>query len=123
MAEALASFAQIEDLPLLRQLAKDRNSGVRARVAEALASFAQIEDLPLLRQLAKDQNSDVRMAVMKVLASLTETLASFLGPEVFPMLLELVKDSKVRTLAINALASFPHPQGSAAAARTSACIR
>ena len=97
-----------DDLPLLRELTKDRNSDVRAAAAEALASFAQAEDLPLLGELAKDQNSDVRTAAMKALTSLTETLASPSRPEdlpLLPLLRELAKDqdSDVCAAAMEAL--------------------
>jgi hypothetical protein len=102
-----------DDLPLLRELGKDQDSGVRTAAAEALtsltkalASFSRPEDLPLLRELAKDQHSGVRTAAM-------EALASFSRPEALPVLRELalVPDDKVAAEAIRKLASlFSHEE-------------
>ena len=50
----LASFAQAEALPSLRELAKDKDPRVRAAAVEPLAKFSSAEDLPLLRELAGD---------------------------------------------------------------------
>jgi HEAT repeat protein len=99
--KALVSLARAEDLPLLRELAKDQNSNVRDRALEALISFSRAEDLPLLRELAKDQNSDVRDRALKA-------LASFQGVELLPLLRELAKDQDrgLRTVAVSVLGSF-----------------
>jgi hypothetical protein len=66
-----------DDLPLLRNLAKDQDHDVRTAAMEALASFARPEALPLLRELAKDPDWRVSAAAVKALArfSLTEDLS------------------------------------------------
>jgi HEAT repeat protein len=94
-----------EDLPLLRELAKDRNPAVRLAAVKALASFPALEVLPSLRELAKDRNPAVRLAAVKA-------LASFPAVEVLPLLHELAEDQErtVRAAAATSLASFPRPK-------------
>jgi HEAT repeat protein len=113
--KALANFARPEDLPLLRELAKDQNSNVRAVAINALASFARPEDLSLLRELAKDQNSNVRAAAMKA-------LASFEGPEDLPLLRELAKGPELGCArgGDQCIGKFCKVCGPAAATRTTA---
>jgi hypothetical protein len=104
-----------EDLPLLRELAKDQDSGVRTAamkaltsLTETLASVSRPEDLALLRELAKDQDRGVRTAAMEALTSLMKALSSVLRPEALPQLRELTKgqDQDVRTAAVKALTSL-----------------
>jgi HEAT repeat protein len=78
-----------DDLPLLRNLAKDQDHDVRTAAMEALASFARPEALPLLRELAWDKDWQVSTAAVKALASLIKALGSFLPAEDLPLLREL----------------------------------
>jgi HEAT repeat protein len=79
--EALASFSKEEALPLLRELAKDEDSGVRAAAMKALASFSKEEDLPLLRELALVADDNVAVEAVRCLASLCsrQELEAFLN--------------------------------------------
>jgi HEAT repeat protein len=54
---ALADYRDESDLPLLRKLATDTDSGVRWRAAEALGKFHQPGDIPLLRKMALKNQS------------------------------------------------------------------
>ena len=104
---ALASFAQAEDLPLLRKLAAGGYRGVgvksdrslRLVVVKALARFSRAEDLPLFRKLAKGLDSKVRVEAVKA-------LASFSKKEDLPLLLKLARDPDRHLAAVKALTSF-----------------
>jgi HEAT repeat protein len=90
-----------ENLPQLRELAKDQDLDVRAAAVQALANFSQTEDLPLLRKLAKDQDLDVRAAAVKALASFSQI-------EDLQLIREVAKDQewRVRAAAVQALTSL-----------------
>jgi HEAT repeat protein len=62
-----------DDLPLVRELARDQDAGVCAETVSALAGFPRLEALALLRELAKDMDSDVRAATMKALKRFLRT--------------------------------------------------
>ena len=79
--KTLASFVQAEHLPLLRELAKDKDWNARAAAVKALTSFARTEDLPLLNELALSSDDKVAAEAIRGLASLLprEELEAFLN--------------------------------------------
>jgi HEAT repeat protein len=98
------NFAHPEALPVLRELARDRDWNLRATTVNALASFSPGKVLPLLRKRAEDEDWRVRTRV-------TQVLASFSGPEVakaLPVLRALAEDQNwdVRDVAMKALGRF-----------------
>jgi HEAT repeat protein len=67
--KALASFSRPEDLPLLRELAKDKDREVRTAAIEALASFSGPEVLVVLRELALAPYDEIAVTAICGLAS------------------------------------------------------
>jgi len=104
VVKAITQFEQVDDLPVLREMAKDGDTYVRQAAVEAIGQFQQFDDLRLLREIAKEDRYIV------VLEAVVSALAKFESVEALPLIRELVKDENVtdaiRGSAVAALAKF-----------------